>query len=87
MNIPNKKKYNATFLCCLSLYSLAVINIVVDKQMNVTGIAISDESVLVRFNVAKTIVKAEKNSFRFFMHEHPFSKHKFFNLIITQTRA
>ena len=66
------------------MYSLDVINIVVDKHTNVIGIAISDESTLVKLNVANTMVNAEKNSFIFFIQSHPFVNLKFYKLIISR---
>ena len=62
--------------CCVSLYSVDVINIVVAKQTNIIGIVISVVSALVNPNIAKATVKAEKNSFRFFIY-HTFVKFLF----------
>ena len=66
-NIPNNKKQTDVFFCCLSLYSLEVINIVVAKQTNVVGIEISVERAFVKLKIANATVSAEKNSFRFFI--------------------
>ena len=66
-NTPNSKKWIAEFFCCLSLYSLDVINIVVAKQTNVVGIEISVERAFVKLKIANATVSAEKNSFRFFI--------------------
>ena len=66
-NTPNNMKQTAEVFCCLSLYSLEVINIVAVKQRNVIGIVISVEIAFVNPKIANATVSAEKSNFRFFI--------------------
>jgi hypothetical protein len=48
------------FFCCLSLYSLDIINIVVAKQTNIIGSVISVERAFVKPNIPKATVQCQE---------------------------